>query len=301
MIVLSLSDCPPRLRGDLSRWLCELSTGVYVGQLSTRVRDELWQRVCDNLKSGRATMVYSTNGEQRMDFRVHNAAWEPIDFDGIKLMLRPSVERMQQRIASKPMRNFSNAAGVKKARAYASTHSSAKPDYVIIDIETTGLSCMEDEIIELSALRVSNEKVIADFSMLARPQKRLSNQIVQLTGITEEMLCLDGKPLKEALQAFLTFIGEERVIAHNAAFDESFLRSACQVRDLPLFHNPCIDTLTLARRKLPNASSYKLIALADSMGFDVSGAHRGLKDCQLTFEIYKKLLASEKGVSEKSE
>ena len=57
-----MTDCPPRLRGDLSKWLCEINTGVYVGQLSSRVRDALWDRVCKNLQTGRATMVYTTNG-----------------------------------------------------------------------------------------------------------------------------------------------------------------------------------------------------------------------------------------------
>ena len=84
-----MTDCPPRLRGDLSKWLCEINTGVYVGQLSSRVRDALWDRVCKNLQTGRATMVYTTNGEQKMDFRVHNTSWTPVDFDGIKLMRRP--------------------------------------------------------------------------------------------------------------------------------------------------------------------------------------------------------------------
>ena len=86
MIVLTLMDCPPALRGDLTKWLQEVNTGVYVGQVSARVRDGIWERVCENAKSGRATMVFSANNEQRMDFRVHNTSWEPIDFDGLKLI-----------------------------------------------------------------------------------------------------------------------------------------------------------------------------------------------------------------------
>ena len=67
-----MNDCPPSLRGDLSKWLCEINTGVYVGQVSSRVREALWNRVCQNLRHGRATMVYTTNTEQKMAFRVHN-------------------------------------------------------------------------------------------------------------------------------------------------------------------------------------------------------------------------------------
>lgn len=71
-----MTNCPPKLRGDLSKWLCEINTGVYVGNVSSRVRDALWERVCQNLKNGQATMVLTTAGEQRMDFRTHNTTWE---------------------------------------------------------------------------------------------------------------------------------------------------------------------------------------------------------------------------------
>ena len=56
MIVIMLSDCPPKVRGDLSKWLCEINTGVFVGNVSSRVREEVWQRICENIKSGQATM-----------------------------------------------------------------------------------------------------------------------------------------------------------------------------------------------------------------------------------------------------
>ena len=58
MIVITLTDCPPKLRGDLSKWLCEINTGVYVGNLSSRVRDELWERVCSHLRTGKVTGVF---------------------------------------------------------------------------------------------------------------------------------------------------------------------------------------------------------------------------------------------------
>ena len=91
MVVITLEKCPISLRGDLTKWLQEISLGVYVGQVSARVRDRLWERICEESKSGRATMVFSTRNEQRFDFRVHNTIWRPVDFDGLKLMMRPSI------------------------------------------------------------------------------------------------------------------------------------------------------------------------------------------------------------------
>ena len=89
MVVVVLTDCPPKLRGDLSKWLFEINTGVYVGNISARVRELLWERICDNVQHGQATMVYSAQGEQKLEFCVHNTSWKIVDFDGIKLMRRP--------------------------------------------------------------------------------------------------------------------------------------------------------------------------------------------------------------------
>ena len=83
MIVVSMTNCPPKLRGDLTKWLMEINTGVYVGQVSARVREALWKRICENIGSGQATMVFSTNNEQHMDFYVHNSSWIPVDLDGM--------------------------------------------------------------------------------------------------------------------------------------------------------------------------------------------------------------------------
>jgi len=95
MVVLTLTDCPASLRGDLTKWLLEISPGVFVGRVSARVRDKLWERVRKAVKGGRATMVFSVNNEQRLDFRCHRSQWEPIDFDGVKLMMRPSPARVK--------------------------------------------------------------------------------------------------------------------------------------------------------------------------------------------------------------
>ena len=84
-----MTNCPPKLRGDLSKWRLEINTGVYVGHVNARVREALWQRICENIRDGQATMVFTTNNEQHMDFYVHNTSWKPVDLDGIKLMKHP--------------------------------------------------------------------------------------------------------------------------------------------------------------------------------------------------------------------
>lgn len=213
MIVITLTSCPPKLRGDLSKWLCEINTGVYVGNLSARVRDGLWLRVCENLDNGKATMVYSTNNEQHLEFRVHNGDWIPVDFDGITLMKRPLAKSYEKEDVSPYYSKAGNwhRAAMRKAQTRSAAQQNVEikkesADYVVIDIETTGLRAAEDEIIELAALRVVDGKEVGSFTSLALAEKRVSSTITQLTGITQEMLECQGIELEYALKNFLILL-----------------------------------------------------------------------------------------------
>ena len=93
MTVIVLAVCPPGLRGHLTRWMIEVAPGIYVGTVTSRVRELLWTGVVDMCGKGRALMVHSTSGEQRLTFRSHNHSWQPIDYDGLTLMLRPAQEQ----------------------------------------------------------------------------------------------------------------------------------------------------------------------------------------------------------------
>ena len=117
MIVLVLTSCPPGLRGYLTRWLVEISAGVFVGSVSKRVRELMWKRTVEMVRSGRAIMVFSARNEQRLSFLVHGHHWEPIDLDGITLMLRPHAEHDaaqpegdREASGSPPRTGWSNAA-----------------------------------------------------------------------------------------------------------------------------------------------------------------------------------------------
>lgn len=88
MVVIVLTAVPPGLRGHLTRWLLEITPGVYVGHATARVRDLMWERIVELVQDGRALMVHSVRGEQRLAFKVHGHDWRPVDFEGITLMRR---------------------------------------------------------------------------------------------------------------------------------------------------------------------------------------------------------------------
>lgn len=296
MIVIILNNCPPALRGDLTKWLQEVNTGVYVGQVSARVRDELWARVQGNVKSGRATMVFNTNNEQGMDFRVHNTSWEPIDFDGLKLMLRPSPARIQK--LSEKRLGFSKAARARKGKQISRRKrksSTSFDSYVVVDLETTGLSFTEDEIIEIGAILVKDKQIEASYSALIKPNKKLPASIQSLTGISNEMLDVEGRVLSEVIPEFLTFVEDLPIVSHNVNFDYGFLRLACQNLNLPLLSNRSIDTLSLARRLLDDVRDFKLQTLVEYFNIETDTKHRSLADCISTHMVYEKLIEIQKG------
>ena len=282
-----MTNCPPRLRGDLSKWLCEINAGVYVGHISSRVRDALWERVCANLKNGSATLVYTTNGEQKMDFRIHNSTWTPVDFDGIKLMRRPLPQAIQPADSLKP--GFSKAAKQQFLGRGGSGRTKQQECYIVLDLETTGLDPARDSILEFGALKIEDGVPTASFSRLVKYAGKIPELIVKLTGITEEQIAEQGAELETALDAFLRFIGQEKLVGYNIAFDMEFLRAACEKYARPWITNPCMDLLPLARRKVYGITNYKLQTLATHFGLEQKESHRALADCELIYALRNKL------------
>jgi len=113
--VLVLTACPVGLRGHLTRWLLEISPGVFVGQVSVRVRDLMWLRVLELCKDGKAILVYSADTEQSLAYRVHRHDWEPVDLDGIWLMLRPAMPTFMPEVR----KGWSRASQARRARRKA--------------------------------------------------------------------------------------------------------------------------------------------------------------------------------------
>lgn len=210
MVVITLSCCPPKLRGDLSRWMQEIDTSVYVGNLNARVRDNVWDRVCSNIGNGHASMSYSSNNEQKLEFRIHNTQWEPVDYDGIKLIKRRVTKCDDENvIRPKAMTNHINRLSEKKQKS-----SGVSDTYTVIDIETTGLN-PDDEIIELGAVTVENGSVAETYSVLVKTDKKIPEAIIRLTGITEELLASEGTDKSKALSEFAMRCNGKPLVGHN--------------------------------------------------------------------------------------
>lgn len=161
--------------------------------------------------------------------------------------------------------------------------------YVVFDIETTGTNHKKDEIIELSAIKV-NSSEITEFSHLISITGVIPVDITSLTGITNEMI-YDSPRIDTILPQFLDFIGNCKLIGHNiSSFDCYFINDACEKYGYPKLTNEIIDTLSLAKNKLPDLEHYTLLSLCEYYNIDTSNAHRALADCYMCNELYAHLI-----------
>ena len=149
-------------------------------------------------------------------------------------------------------------------------------EIVCFDIETTGLKVTQEAITEIGAVRLRNGEIVETFQTFVDPERRLTPEIIGLTGITDEML--RGAPkLKDALTAFLAFAGDAPLAAHNAEFDISFIRAGCRKCSIP-FEPTYIDTLILAQNLLPGLGKYKLDIVAEHLRLPQFNHHRASDD-----------------------
>lgn len=299
MIVLTLTDCPIALRGDLTKWLLEINTGVYVGRVSARVRDYLWERVVRNIKNGRATLVYTANNEQKMEFRLHHSGNEIVDFDGLKLVRKPSPARTQH-LKEKRL-GFSAASKMRMARrkrcnklpmenntSQIITNKTSFPDdYVILDIETTGLDPNKHEIIEVGALLIRRNALEAKYTALLKVYTAIPVFIQKLTGINETMLAERGRDKNEVLEELRCFIGDNVILGHNVHFDLDFLNAALSRLGMGVIENQFLDTMELYSQQFTVKNKRKKLSeIAKQCGVNVEQKHRALNDCYLLKAVY---------------
>ena len=149
-------------------------------------------------------------------------------------------------------------------------------EYVAFDLETTGLSSANDRIIEIGAVIMKNGEELDRFQTFVDPQRTLEKKIVELTGITDEML--KGAPkIEEVLPKFLAFVGNRVLVAHNSDFDTGFIRAECARQGLPYTYTAA-DTLILSQNMLPQLNKFKLDIVSNALSLPDFNHHRAADD-----------------------
>ena len=167
-------------------------------------------------------------------------------------------------------------------------------EFVAFDLETTGLSSMNDRITEVGAVILKDGKEVDRFQTLVDPERLLSAENTELTGITNEMLKAQPK-IEEVLPKFLEFVGDRPLVAHNAAFDIGFIRAECERQNIKRSFTYA-DTLILSRILMPQLSKHKLNIVADALSLPEFNHHRAADDamtCGLIMARFMKMLAEQ--------
>lgn len=158
--------------------------------------------------------------------------------------------------------------------------------YVSLDLETTGLSPKQDRIIEIGAVKVVEGKAVSTYQTYISPGRKLSDKVVKLTGITDDIL-ENAPEIKDVIHELLEFIGDHILVGHQLHFDYAFVKRAAVNNKLG-FEKEGIDTLKLSRKLLPHMESKRLEYLCQHFEIPHS-PHRALADAQATSDLFLKL------------
>lgn len=164
-------------------------------------------------------------------------------------------------------------------------------EYIVLDIETTGLSFRTEKITEIGAVKVKDGEIVDTFECFVNPEVPIPQKIVEITHITDEMV-KDAETIDKVIPKFLEFIGELKLVAHNADFDVGFLKYNAENLGLKM-DNEYIDSLKLSRQLYPELKKHKLGVVAEKLGIKVENAHRALDDVKTLVQVFKKMLEIE--------
>lgn len=162
--------------------------------------------------------------------------------------------------------------------------------FVVFDLETTGAKTPPCRITEIGAWRVQNGQVTDEFQTLVNPEIPIPRFITQLTGISDDMVA-DAPLFADVAEDFLEFIGDSILVAHNSGFDMRFLNHEIgRVFGSYRMANPCLCTVLLSRKLLPDILNHKLKTVAEHYSIDLVNHHRASADAFATAHVFVNLL-----------
>ena len=212
----------------------------------------------------------------------------------------PKAQKAVETLNKKnPNRNFKMIYGLEMNMVEATFSIVSNPKgqnlhdttYIVLDLETTGLSSHFDAIIEFAAIKVQSGMIMDRIQMFVNPKRKLSSFIIEKTNIKQSDVD-SAQEIQDVIDTWMKFIGDGVILAHNAKFDIGFLNVALNRLNRPCLTNTFIDTLDLAKALLKDKKYYRLGVVAKHfrIPYDEAGAHRADYDAEVLLQVYHKML-----------
>lgn len=269
-MVISLANCPPSLRGDVTKWLFEVSTNVFVGEVSSRVRDDIWDRIRDSCKNGRAVMVFSSDNEQHFDFRIHNGEWEFADLEGLKIMRHPLPENQ---VFTESEFGYSKASKYRKMNRVSMRQGCSERLRSFVSIATTGPDFAVDRIVSIGSVTTSENCVVNTFFRELPDSEKY-----------------ETKDINQILNDFFEFLGKNIVVFDDINKSLSFLESECKRCGMYIDIKEKESIRYIGKKQLHSLRKHDLNSLKEYYGISEEGSGI-MSECRLMVEIYKRLIS----------
>ncbi|MEC1387074.1 type I-E CRISPR-associated endoribonuclease Cas2e [Aerococcus viridans] len=264
MTVITVRNAPNSLRGDLTKWMQEISTGVYIGNFNSRIRAELWGRVIESVQGGEATLSYYARSENGYEFETYNTDRKRVDYDGIPLVLIPTDTKMTQELKG----GFSNASKFHKGRQMAKIHEENVQitlDFIAIDI-----TVMNNMIREISAIKTVNDE--------------LTEFMVKIENESN-----DSSELKLYLTEIVSFVEDLPIVGYDFGLEFQALNTLLSKQGLNLLPNSVIDLVRLVKKENPFLQNYKIMTVMEAFGIENNESQSSLLNARMIIGLANKL------------
>ena len=263
--VITLKNAPKSLRGDLTKWMQEIATGVYVGNFNSKVRDKLWDRVVESVSGGEATMSYAYRNEIGYSFCTINANKEVVDIDGIPLILRPNDSTT---LCDETKFGFSNAAMSRKAKKFSSKLNAENlkqytSNYIVAFIGTDLYEDAENEIRVYLLKYLYGKEYIFNMTLFKVDGKYMVDKL-EYGGFE-----YNEKSFSDVIYILNEFVQEMPIVVYDSIDKVEIIASVLKEKGYNLYRNKVYELIKFVKKENKYFNDYSLENVLNEYGIEI--------------------------------
>jgi len=289
MTVITLERVPASLRGDLTKWMQEIATGVYVGNFNSRVREHLWKRVKEGVGKGEATLSYRHQNELGYRFETWNTKRRSVDFDGIELVLFPSNKKECDGEGDILRKGFSNAAKFRMAKKFAAMKAikekekSASKEYAVLVLKTDTLNRLS----ELAVTKFDGKN--KEYLWFLIGEETASSESESFAVDNGDIVVPVRAEIAEVMTKFAAFVGDLLLICYESAEKLAILDAELNILGKPQLANKKIDLLRFVKKDNMFLSDYRLATVIEDYFPEAEIFKNALEESNILCDLAMKL------------